>query len=108
MQWNPAVELSQGMKNEYTYDESHGGEISETITSYYDTDAVAYVPVVKVSAIEYIDLATAITDIDADTDTTPAKVYNMQGIAVGSSVDSLPHGIYIVKQGGKTYKTLRK
>ncbi len=108
MQWNPTVELAQGMKNEYTYDEYHGGEISETTTSYYDSDAADYVPAVRVSAITFVDLATAISDIPTDTDTAPAKVYNMQGIVVGTSAEGLPHGLYIVKQGGKTYKTLRK
>ncbi len=107
MQWNPAVELVQGMKNEYTYSDNYGGEISETTTSYYDTDTEAYIPTVKVSAIEYIDLATAISDIKTDTDTS-VKVYNAQGVAVGTSTDGLPRGLYIVKQGGKTFKTIRK
>lgn len=111
LQWNPSVELSQGMKNEYTYDEEHSGEIAETVTYYYDSDVEDYVPYTKVSAVEFVDLitgTTGITGTETDNETAPTKVYNMQGIAVGNSTDSLPHGLYIVKQGDKTYKTVRR
>ncbi len=39
--------------------------------------------------------ATGITDIDADAKTVNAKVYNLQGVQVGTSTEGLPKGIYI-------------
>ena len=44
-----------------------------------------------------------INAINADTD-APVLIYNTQGICLGSQLSTLPKGLYIVKQGGKTTK----
>lgn len=48
-----------------------------------------------------------ITTTNADTQ-APTQIYNMQGMAVGQHNSTLPSGLYIVKQGGKAVKMLRK
>ena len=39
--------------------------------------------------------ATGITDIDTDTKAAQGKVYNLQGVQVGTSTEGLPSGVYI-------------
>ena len=46
---------------------------------------------------------TAIAPVAADGD-TPAHIYNLQGVSLGSQLDALPSGIYIVKKGTRAVK----
>lgn len=39
---------------------------------------------------------------------TGSAVYNLQGLKVGDSLKGLPVGIYIVKQGGKSFKVVKE
>ena len=46
---------------------------------------------------------TAIAPVAADGD-APAHIYNLQGVSLGSQLDTLPSGIYIVKKGTRAVK----
>ena len=35
------------------------------------------------------------------------QVYNLHGVLVATSTENLPAGIYVVRQGDKTYKLMR-
>lgn len=50
--------------------------------------------------------AAAVSAVNADTG-APTFIYNTQGVCLGSQLNTLPKGLYIVKHGGKTIK-LRK
>ncbi len=39
--------------------------------------------------------------------TLPMAVYNMNGVKVGDTLESLPAGIYIVRQGSKSAKVVK-
>lgn len=39
--------------------------------------------------------------------TLPMNVYNMNGVEVGNSLEGLPAGIYIVRQGSKSAKVMK-
>lgn len=45
-----------------------------------------------------------IEDIFIDGKNFPVKVFNLSGFKIGDSIDNLGPGIYIIKQGTKTYK----
>lgn len=38
----------------------------------------------------------------------PVQVYSLQGLYVGDTLENLPHGIYVVRQGGNVYKVMQK
>ncbi len=48
-------------------------------------------------------VAAAIADIDA-----PIEVYNLRGVKVADSTDTLPAGVYIVRQGRVVRKIVVK
>lgn len=55
-----------------------------------------------------VDDLSGIDDISDDIDPTlPMQIYNQHGVPVGSSLDDLIPGIYIVRQIGKTKKIYR-
>ena len=45
--------------------------------------------------------------IDEIDRTLPMNVYNMNGVKMGDSLDGLPAGIYIVRQGSKSAKVVK-
>ena len=46
----------------------------------------------------------AIEEVDRTLIEDDAAVYNLRGVRVGDSLEGLPHGVYIVRQGAKTTK----
>lgn len=50
--------------------------------------------------------STGIQGVEADVD-APVEVYNLSGVKVGSSLDGLKSGIYLVKKGNKVHKVLK-
>ncbi|MDE7474517.1 MAG: leucine-rich repeat domain-containing protein, partial [Duncaniella sp.] len=57
------------------------------------------------SNIKAYDFTSAIADIATDIDpAAPVEVYNVSGMKVADSIDSLPAGIYIVSQGNTVKK----
>lgn len=66
----------------------------------------AGVPVLELNVNKSIpeeDPAVEIQTVEADTD-APMEIYTLRGIRVGSDLNALPHGIYIIRQGAKTTK----
>ena len=53
-------------------------------------------------------ITTAISSATAGKDmSAPTRVYTLDGVCVGASTDGLPNGMYIVKEGGKSYKLVK-
>lgn len=79
-----------------------------------DTDYVAYVRAVKGGdaglASNMAEFTTRITSIDAVgiDENEPMDVYTADGCKVGTSLDGLTPGLYIVRQGDKSFKTIVK
>ena len=48
--------------------------------------------------------ATAISDVNASAAKSEKRVYSLQGVLLGNSIDGLPHGVYVVKEGTRSYK----
>ena len=49
-----------------------------------------------------------IDDVEASDDAMPAEVYDFQGVYVGSQIDGLAKGMYLVKRGSVTKKVFVK
>lgn len=51
------------------------------------------------------DFSSAITDVTVDAENdAPIEVYHLNGIKIADSTDSLPAGLYIVRQGNTVKK----
>jgi len=99
--------LMEGAKYEYRYMDGCDYPV-EQIHYTWNPDIEDYEPFLKVVATDFRDVTNSIKDgIQADGNVETA-VYNVQGVKMGSSVDSLPSGLYIVKSAGKTTKVLKK
>lgn len=100
------TEQTQGTKTEYTYDAEHGNAIKEQIEYEYNYETKTYDPYARVVTEEFVDITAALHDVKTTT-ATATEVYNLHGAKVGSSLDGLPHGLYIVKKDGRTVKTVK-
>lgn len=89
--------MSDGVKNEYVYGGDHG-ELTQTTTWEYDYMEQAYALVSKTVHEGFVNVATGINGVVRD-GMNDAAVFNLQGVMVGTSTDTLPHGVYVV--GGK-------
>lgn len=49
-------------------------------------------------------ITTSVDEIEASESSRPVEVYSLDGIKVGDSLDNLPKGFYIVRQGGSARK----
>lgn len=106
--------LVQGVKSTYTYNTENGG-LQEYVTqkSQYEAGAAGYVSgdyknVEKGVTTEYASYTpTAIEGVENAADAKVEGVYNVNGVKVGTSLDAQPKGLYIVKQGGKSYKVVK-
>lgn len=97
----------QGERYTYEYDEATG-EMLSALTERYNTETQQYEKRSKYVYSQIEDVATAIDQPSADNGEAPTAVYNLQGVYMGTTTNQLPAGIYIIKQGGKTYKTLKR
>ncbi len=100
-------ELMGGAKYDYTYSDEYGSYPIEQIHYEYDIDAEEYVPFLKIIAKDFYDVA-AIDDINIDSTDAPEEIYNLQGIRIDASSDQLPAGLYLIKQGSKTSKVIKR
>ncbi len=85
------------------YEGPHG-ELSETLISEDYGDGAE--PMMKIVASDFFDVVSGINN--ATTLAGPTKVYNLQGVMVGTSTDNLPAGLYIIQKGSKSQKVLKK
>lgn len=49
----------------------------------------------------------SVTSVGADVSNAPVEVYTLGGVKVGSSLNGLQKGIYIIKQGGTVKKVMK-
>ena len=49
----------------------------------------------------------SVTVVGADASNAPVEVYTLGGVKVGSSLNGLQKGIYIIKQGGTVKKVMK-
>lgn len=96
-----------GERHTYEYDEATGEMLSD-LYERYNTETQQYEKRSKYMYSQIEDVATAIDQPSADNSEAPTAVYNLQGVYMGTTTSQLPAGIYIIKQGGKTYKTLKR
>lgn len=95
--------LTQGGLTIFTYDAAHNGAEAKQVSYEYDM-ASFFIPVGKIETTAYADVTTAgIRNITSASNAAPA-VYTLQGIKVGTSLDKVPRGTYIVKSGDKVVK----
>lgn len=66
-------------------------------------DGQLVLPVNAMGQLRIVGQQTSIEELGADIDGHDA-VYNLRGVRVGNSLEGLPHGVYIVRQGSKTTK----
>ena len=96
-----------GERHTYEYDEATGEMLSD-LYERYNTETQQYEKHSKYMYSQIEDVATAVDLPSADNSEAPTAVYNLQGVYMGTTTNQLPAGIYIIKQGGKTYKTLKR
>ena len=66
-----------------------------------------WVPFEKYVYSDFVDVLTSINKVSGDA-ADASTIYNLQGVAVGRDAKILPAGVYIMKQGGKVQKMLKK
>ena len=96
-----------GERHTYEYDEATG-EMLSNLYERYNTETQQYEKRTKYVYSQIEDVATAIEQPSADLADAPTAVYNMQGVYMGTSTTTLPAGIYLVKQGDKTRKVIKR
>lgn len=101
------TEQVQGTKSEYTYDTQHGNATKEVTEYEYNYETQAYDPYSRVVTEDFVDIATAIHGVNQTEANAQTEVYSLHGAKVGSSLNALPHGLYLVKRGGRTVKTVK-
>lgn len=112
----PELVLMGSSKFDHKYEGPHG-ELTETVYSEwmmdYDDEGEEvegsghYEPMMKVVCDQFNDCTTGISKVTAGNEDAET-VYNLQGVKVGTDARNLPAGIYIMKKGGKTLKTIKK
>lgn len=106
-----------GSRYDYTYDPVHGG-ITETVYSEcwegFDeetgepTGEMTWQPIMKITADDFVDVSTSIEGVQANPQNVPATCYDLNGRVVNQTSGHLRPGVYIVKQGTKTTKVIKK
>lgn len=99
--------LSEGEKHEYKYGTQ--GEMLEDIHSILSDGETDYTTYSRTTYGDFKAVTfSGISSATAQTTDGAAAVYSLQGAKVGTSVEGLPAGIYVVRQGGKTFKVARR
>lgn len=104
-------ELGVGNRFAYTYDAD--GNLTEMVgekwvPTYNEIGVLVSSEYVKAQRIVYGDYQNVNTSIaTALPNDGTLQVYNLHGVLVATSTDNLPAGIYVVRQGDKTYKLMR-
>lgn len=100
-------EMVFSAKYEYTYSDEYGSYPIEQIHYEYDAEEADYIPYIKIVATDFYDVA-GIGETFVDTTFGSKSVYNMQGIKVGTDINEMPAGLYIVNQNGKVSKIIKR
>ncbi len=98
---NPSQKSSQ--KGELHPEYGFLTRLSYDSTVYNDNEEYTSNTVITYDTYHRPGEAAAISTVNADT-CAPTFIYNTQGVCLGSQLNTLPQGLYIVKQGGKTTK----
>lgn len=103
-----ALELSEGSKTSYKYNEENG-VIMETLNQVTNEETGEYENMTKMETLSFADVANTngIGKVDVNASKTTA-IYNAQGVYVGSNWNTLPKGLYLVKEGGLTTKKVKE
>lgn len=97
------LEIQQSVKYDNSYDEETGLRTS-AIISQYNSSTKTYIPVTKLEIEKYVDVVTAIDGVNNNAVNGNAQIFNAQGMFMGNDLTTLPSGLYIVKQNGKSVK----
>lgn len=94
--------LTEVLMEEYLFDEPEEGaeDVEVTTGSYQPSEKFVY--------SDYYDVFTAINGVVGSTSTDATTIYNLQGVAVDRDAKNLPAGLYIIKQGNRVQKMLKK
>lgn len=93
---NPVVKITNAATGKYIqYSEQYG-----SYGCYPDAQGV--LP----SLYEATDSTTGVEGVEIEAVDGPVEVYNLQGIRMGSSLEGLPAGLYIVRQGRVVTKVI--
>ena len=109
------LEMISGTRTVYTYNEAANAveeALQEEYMVEYDDESGEvisgqYEPTMKIVYSDFADV-TAVRSVTTADAGRAVTVYNLQGVAVGTSTDSLPAGIYIVKKGTVAYKVVKR
>lgn len=109
------LEMISGTRTLYTYDEATNAveeALQEEYMVEYDDESGEvisgqYEPMMKITYSDFADV-TAVRSVTTADAGRAVTVYNLQGVAVGTSTDSLPAGIYLVKKGTAAYKVVKR
>ena len=101
-----SLKTSSSTLYDYTYNEETG-LADYMILKNLDLNTNTYNPNSKLVYSDYQDVASGISNAAANVNTGKTAVYNTQGMYVSNSTDKLSDGLYIIKQGGKTFKMMK-
>ena len=82
----------------------HAGDLYDRAVLYVPAEAVEKcqetVPWKYFKKIEAYNFNSGIEDVVVDADSeAPCEIYNLHGVKVGSDLEGLPTGLYILRQG---------
>ena len=103
--------ITWGARTTVAYSDKHEGVPSEIVYEYYKTKTDNNGQIIS-EGYEFSSryVVTEVADITAGigtnttADNTPAAIYNLHGVKIGTGTEGLGKGIYIRKQGNKTTK----
>lgn len=98
--------LDNLMEGTLTYDETYGYPLTYTtkLADFDEDDEIVMVPEMHIVFSDYVDVANAAVDaVIADSDAKPVY-YNLHGMRVDAG--NLTPGIYVVRQGDRTFKQI--
>ena len=105
-------EPEQGERYTYTYDDEKDvvTEILAEAYAYYEPEEgeSGYEPAMKFVYSDFVDVLSAINKVSTGMTGDATTIFNLQGVAVGRDTKNLPAGLYIIKQGGRVQKMLKK
>lgn len=100
------TELMGASRYDYTYDPAYNYP-TQQIHSEYDFDEEDFVPFLKVVSSDFVDVTTSIRNI-THAETAGKAVYSLQDVKMDESLNNVPAGVYIVKDGEKTMKIMKR
>lgn len=110
--------LMWGLKNEFTYDSKLDVLVQTVFYEYGEafdemgnpTGELGYQPMMRLTADQFVDVTTT-TGISAPELSVPFAApvyYDLRGVNMGTDASKLSSGVYVVKQGAKAVKVVKK